>query len=318
MTPARLFRFEKWYFDFTLPTGEVVFFFLAKTRILGRKDFRLSLTVASPRDVPIRRSMIIRESPAKAPSSSPPPLFPGFQEKPCPPESEIPVRMSGDDLSVDLVFVRHPETRAAARPMVIPRGRRRIRWEPIHARSVVRGSIRTGGRTWNADGYDGYIDRLVSDIFPLFTPVRTLYWGRLHHPKGSLVYAVIPRLRPAALLTWDSAGGRLEFDTVEVVERGKRVSPILGLAFPPAYTLRAAGPAGSVRLDVENAATAVETGFIANEDLRSGLENRALSFLARNPRGIKFFSRGRVRIENKGRAVEIEDARFFSEFVRFS
>lgn len=205
-----------------------------------------------------------------------------------------------------------------ANPMVIPRGKRRILWEPVHGRSIVQGSIRAGGRTWKAEGYDGYIDRLVSDVFPLFTPVRTLYWGRLHHPQGSLVYAVIPRPRPAALLTWDSGRGRLEFDKVEVAERGSRKSPVLGLAVPAAYSLTAEGPSGGVRLDVENTAPAVETGFIGDEDLRSGVWSRALSFLARNPRGIKFFSRGRVQVKDRGRTTEIEEASFFSEIVRFS
>lgn len=315
--PAQLFRFEKWYFDFALPTGEIVFFFLAKTEILGRRDCRLSLTVASPYESPLRRSLVFPLS-TTGQASSNLAFDPDFREMPSASASEMRVRTSGDDLSVDLVFVRDPETRAVVSPLVIPRGKRRILWEPVHSRSVVRGSIRTGGRSWNAEGCDGYIDRLVSDVFPLLTPVRTLYWGRLHHPEGSLVYAVIPRLRPAALLTWDSARGRLEFDTVEVAEHGTRVSPILGLAFPPAYTLAAEGPAGGIRLDVENVTPAVETGFIGNEDISSRVESRVLNFLARNPRGIKFFSRGHARIQNPGRATKIQDAPFFSEIVWFS
>jgi hypothetical protein len=317
MTHVTPFRFEKWYFDFTMPTGEVVFFFLAKTRILGRKDFRVSLTVVSPRGAPIHSSLILQESVAEQPFSTPPPL-PGLREMTSPSESEIRIRASGDDLSLDLVFVRHPEDRPVASPMVIPRGKRRILWEPVHGRSIVRGSVRTQGRTWSAEGYDGYIDRLVSDVFPLFTPVRTLYWGRLHHPEGSLVYAVIPRLRPCALLTWSSDRGRLEFDAVDVSERGTRMSPILGLTYPPAYTLTAENHAARVRLDAENLATAVETGFIGNEEIRGGLESRAINFLARNPRGIKFFSRGHLHLEDKGQTTEIESAPFFSEIVRFS
>ncbi len=318
MTPIKPFQFEKWYFDFTMPTGEVVFFFLAKTRILGRNDFRLSLTVVSPRGEAIHRSLMLEEPAAERPSPSAPTLWPVLGEKPSPSETEIRVRVSAADFSLDLVFFRHPEARAVASPMVIPRGNRRILWEPVHGRSIVRGSVRTGGRSWSAEGYDGYIDRLVSDVLPLFTPVRTLYWGRLHHPAGSLVYAVIPRLRPFALLTWNSGQGALEFDAVDVSERGTRTSTILGLAYPPAYTLTAESPSARVRLDVENIAEAVETGFIANEDISGGIENRAINFLARNPRGIKFFSRGRVLVKENGRATEIEAAPFFSEIVRFS
>ena len=317
MSEAKLFRFEKWYFDFALPTGEVVFFFLAKTRILGKKDFRLSLTVVSPREAPIHRSLVLEGFAAAKPSSAFM-LLPGLQEFPSPSESEVRVRIFGDGFLLDLTFIRHPEARASANPMVIRRGKRRILWEPVHSRSKVRGQVRTPGRTWTAEGYDGYIDRLVTNILPLFTPVRTLYWGRLHHPEGSVVYAVIPRLRPAALLTWESSRERLEFDTVEVSERGTATSPILGLDYPPAYSLTAESPSASFRLDVENVAPAVETGFIGNEGIPSGVESRALNFLARNPRGIKFFSRGRVHIEHQGQATEFKDASFFSEIVRFS
>jgi hypothetical protein len=312
-----LFRFEKWYFDFTLPTGEVVFFFLAQTHILGWKDDRLSLTVTSPRDVPIHRSLILQESVAE---QSPPltSLLPGLREITSASESEIRVRKIGDDFSLDIVFARHPEARPVAKPMVIPRGKRLILWEPVHGRSVVRGSVRLGRQTWNAQGCDGYIDHLVSDIFPLFTPVRTLYWGRLHHPEGSLVYTVIPRLRPYALLTWNSRWEQLEFDAVKVSERGDKMSSLLGIAYPPAYTLTAESLSARIRVDVENIAPAVETEFIGNEEIRCGIESRALNLLARNPRGIKFFSRGHVLVENKARATEIEAAPFFSEIVRFS
>jgi len=311
------FQFEKWYFDFTMPTGEVVFFFLARTRILGRKDFRLSLTVVSPRGVPIHRSLLLDESAAERPSSSGTPILPELRETPSPSESEVRVRTAGDDFSLDLVFLRHPEARPAANPMVIPRGKRRILWEPVQGRSKVRGSVRIAGQIWSAEGCDGYIDRLVSDVFPLFTPVRTLYWGRLHHRAGSLVYAVIPRVRPYALLTWNSSLGTLEFGAVDVSEQGTRRSSILGLAYPPAYTLTAQTPSASIRLDVENIATGVETGFIGNEEIH-GFENRTINFLARNPRGIKFFSRGRVLVEDEGQTVDIEAAPFFSEIVRFS
>jgi hypothetical protein len=317
MTPVQLFQFEKWYFDFTMPAGEVIFFFLAKTRILGRRDARLSLTVVSPRQAPIHRSMILEETVAGLPLPSPP-LLPGLREMTSPSESEVRVRTSGDDFSIDIVFARHPEARPAAHPMVIARGKRQIQWEPVHGRSVVRGSVRIDGRTWKAEGYDGYIDRLASDVFPLFTPVRTLYWGRLHHPEGSLVYAVIPRLRSCALLTWNSGRGNLEFDAVEVSERGTRTSSILGMAYPPAYTLTAESPSSRVQFDIENLVPAVETGFIGNEEIRGGFESRAINFLARNPRGIKFFSRGRLHLEDKGRAAEIVSAPFFSEIVRFS
>jgi hypothetical protein len=316
MTPSKLFRFEKWYFDFALPTGEVVFFFLAQTRILGYQDVRLSLTVVSPVGAPIHRSVSLRESGALRPSSAPI-LWTDLLEISSGPDPEIRIRTTGDDFSLDLAFVRHPETRPTANPMVIPRGRRQILWEPVHSRSTVQGRVRTRGQTWSAEGYDGYVDRLVSDVFPLFTPVRALYWGRLHHREGSLVYAVIPRLRPAALLTWESGRGKLEFDTVEVFERGTEKSPILNLEYPPAYTLSAEGRSGSVRLDVENTA-AVETGFVGDEDIAGGFESRAINFLARNPRGIKFFSRGRVCIRSQSQATEIDDAPFFSEIVRFS
>lgn len=96
------------------------------------------------------------------------------------------------------------------------------------------------------------------------------------------------------------------------------MSPILGLTYPPAYTLTAENPAARVRLDAENLATAVETGFIGNEEIRGGLERRAINFLARKPRGIKFFSRGHLHLEAKGQTTEIESAPFFSEIVRFS
>jgi hypothetical protein len=300
------FSFEKWYFDVTLPTDEVIFFFLAKTRIFGWRDARLSLTVASPREAPLHRSLILWE----------PDILP---RRPGPgPEPEINVRINEEDIALDLAFSRHPDDRPVSAPMTIANGKRRLVWEPIHSRSVVRGSVSVGGRTWSVPGLAGYIDRLTTDIFPLFTPVRTLYWGRLQHRDGSLVYAVIHGPRPRALLTWTSGRGSLEFDAVDVADHGGEMSPVLGLRYPPAYTLTAASPSAHVRLDVENLVVGVETAFVGDEGPRRAFESRAIDFLGRKPRGIKFFSRGRGLIEGAGPAVTIEAAPFFSEIVRFS
>ncbi len=306
MAGLNAFSFEKWYFDVTLPTGEVILFFLAKTRIFGWRDARLSLTVASPREAPIHRSLILWEPDIL-------PLRPGPG-----PEPYINVSIKEEDLSLDLAFSRHPDDRPVSGPITILRGKRRLLWEPIHSRSVVHGSVSVGGRIWNVPGLDGYIDRLATDIFPLFAPVRTLYWGRLHHRDGSLVYAVLQGPRPRALLTWTSGQGSLEFDAVDVADHGGDTSPVLGLRYPPAYTLTAESPSAHIRLDVENLVAGVETAFIGDEGLRRAFESRAIDFLCRKPRGIKFFSRGRALIEGAGPAVSIEAAPLFSEIVRFS
>jgi len=307
MAERRSFRFEKWYFDLALPTGEVIFFFLAKTRILGWTDARLSLTVASPRRPPLHVSLLLKDGETVLPPA-------GAEAG----GAEIPIRVSGEGLSLDLAFSRHPDDRPPAGPMIIPRGRRRILWEPIQGRSLVRGVVRVGDKTYEADGVDGYIDRLRSDVFPLFTPVKTLYWGRLHHREGSLVYTVVRGPRPRAFLSWNSRLSRLEFKDVDLVEHEGERSPVLGLRYPRSYILTAGGPSAGVRLDVENAVSAVETAFVGNEKPARVLEGRVIDLLGRRPRGVKFFSRGRVRIEDGGRDLEFEAAAFFSEIVRFS
>lgn len=317
MDKPRLFHFEKWYFDLALPSGEVIFFFLAATRILGRKDFRLSLTATAPGRAPVHRSLVL-DGPAGGRRQAGEALrLPEFGGGPPTTLREIPVTVAAGDLEVDLVFRRRAPSNVPAQPMIISRGRRRVRWEPVQSRSDVDGTVRAAGRTWSAAGCAGYIDRLTTDIFPLFTPVRTLYWGRLHHARGTLVYTVIPSPQPAARLTWESERNRLEFDGVEVLERRKFISPALGLAFPAGYSLTACRASSNVRLEVENIAPAVETGFIAAEGLRNRFESRALAFLARDPRGIKFFSKAHGLIGDGGRSVEIKDAPLFSEVVRF-
>ncbi len=310
------FEFEKWYFDFTCPGGEIVFFFLARTRILGLRDDRLSLTVVSPGKAPIHRSFDLRR-PGSSPEPIESPLGQVSASAPSRSDREVRVRAGREDVSLDLAFVRHRDDRPAANPMFIPLGRRRrVLWEPVQGRSVVRGLVRLAGREFVAEGCDGYIDRLVSDVFPPLTPVRTLYWGRLQHPEGHLVYAVIPQPRPRALLTWNSIGSSLEFDEVEVIDREKARSKALRLEYPRAYTLKAGRDSASLCLEVENSAPAVESAFVDAE--KAGrLDGRAIDLLARHPRGIKFFSRGRLLIRDEDRQVKIESAPFFSEYVRF-
>ncbi len=315
MTLWKPFSFEKWYFDVTLPTGDIIFFFLARTRILGLRDDRLSLTLVSPGAPPLHRSLDLRAG--GAPSSlMVPPIGPGPRTEPPGAEREIRVRASGKDLALDLTFARPPDEHPVMAALRIPLGRRGILWQPVQSRSDVRGSIRVGEKAFAADGCWGYIDRLVSDVFPPLTPVRTLYWGRLHHSEGSFVYAVIPEPRPRALLTWSSRRSSLAFDAADVMVKETAKSSLLGLRYPRSYVLMAGKDSSGVRLEVENVSPAVESAFVGTEKANR-LDGKAVSALARNPRGIKFFSQGRLLVRDRGRTTEIGPAPFFSEYVRF-
>lgn len=206
-------------------------------------------------------------------------------------------------------------------PIVIPAGGgKSVRWKPLGLNYRVTGQVTLAGEQLNFEGVDGYADYLEANCFPRSFPVRTLFWGRLAHPKVSLVY-VRAEGRTGGH-AWSGLFGRagevvLESRNVEINSPASRLPPGSATSAPAIYSVSAAAAAGRINVIVHHDVAVQSGGFIDQQDSMSALSRWLLKALMRNPQSTKSISRADVDVELKDVSVRQSQIPFIDEYVTF-
>jgi hypothetical protein len=312
-----MYRLRKWYFDFLTPRLDYCYVYYADVSILGITFRFLTLHLARPgvgvqttKSLPVGRAE--EQDDGEAGRSF---RFSGGQ-----------VLISDDTCTIDVSapgcsarLKYEPLNPFRGQPVVIrTRGDRRILWRPLHVKDRVTGSMVLDGEAIEVLGFDGYVDYLESWYPPPLVPVRTLCWGRLHHPEIDLVYTQAANGRGSA--AWSSLSACAGDSVIECGEVAIVNSPAApGSApdsIPPAgYEVKASSGACRVHLNVRHAAAIQESSFIDHQQMKSAVARYILKKLTRNPRGTKWLSYADVILEEAGTKREFRDVPMIDEFA---
>jgi hypothetical protein len=135
--------------------------------------------------------------------------------------------------------------------------------------------------------------------------VRTLYWGRLHHPEVDLVYmhAAADGGRPAWSRALAHTGGSAgEWENVGII-------PLEG----GGYTLTGSTDSRRIGLTVRHAAAVQEGGFVDHLKIGSPLLRSIVKRVTRDPRSTKWLSYADLTLEEGGRMQKIQNAPLIDE-----
>jgi len=311
------FRLRKWYFDFLTPALDYCFVYFADVCLLGA-TFR-SLTVHLARageGVPSTRTLAVTHVAEKAEGERGRTFsFAGGQINVH--DGRTAIDVSGAGCSVTLHYL--PLSGLRPHPVVIGNGgRSRIFWTPIHLKASVSGSVVIGGEVIEVSGCDGYVDYLESSYLPPAVPVRTLHWGRLHHPDLDLVF-----MRAANGLG-DAAWSRLSIHAGDSFTECEEVA-IVNMPGPPGsgsqatsptgYTADAASGSRRVHVNVHHAVAVQEGSFIDHRQVRWAGARYILKKLTRDPRSTKWLSYADVVLQDGEAIKQIHDVPLIDEFA---
>jgi hypothetical protein len=300
-----MYRLRKWYCDFLTPRLEYCFLYYAEVRIPG-KTFRSCtlhragtggtprVTRAIPLEVTEQehvgeRDVSLRFAAGRMAIS----------------EGASTVDVSGGGAFLHLQFL--PLFAFESGPVVIQGGGgAHILWTPLHLRSRVSGSLAIDGVVTVAEACSGYIDYLESTFLPPFVPVRTLHWGRLHHPEVDLVYmrAAADGGRPAWSRALARTGGSIgEWEHIGIIPQEGE-----------GYALSGSSASGRIGLTVRHSAAVQEGGFVDHLKIRSSLLRSVVKRVTRDPRSTKWLSYADVILEDGGgKGTRIPDAPLIDE-----
>jgi len=310
------YHLAKWYFDVLSDDGTYLLGYLSVVEFAGCRTARLSLHAApgdgSPGAAAAGPLGLIRRPARGIPG--PLPLREGRFEIGT--ETSRMTLRSGE-AGLDL---RYAADAAPPRtPLTMsPGGRRRLLWLPVMPKARVEGWIRIGARRYELTGQPGYLDYVSSDILPPRAPVETLHWGRLHSERCDLSWTHV-RWKER---TWSRMYGRFEgspfaLDDFAVTDAGRGHSRALDLDWPESSALEAGDGSLALRLELRHERVAVESGFLAPEETGSRRFSSLLRRWAKDPKGIKFFSRADLELRSGGTTATLSGLRCIDEYVRF-
>jgi hypothetical protein len=309
-----MYRLRKWYFDFLTPGLDYCFVYFAEVQILTAKFHSLTVHLARPGRVPSTKSLAVKnfhEELHRETARSFRLSCGGIELG----ENSCAIDVSGPGCSVHLKY--EPLRACGGEPVVIRTGGRgKIVWKPLQMRSRVSGSVVIDGEAFEVSGFNGYVDYLESSYLPPAVPVRTLYWGRLHHDGLDLVYMLAGDGTGSA--AWSRLSAHTGDSVIECQELAVTTGPAQGKPdslSSRGYEAEAACGSGHVHLRVRHEAAIQESSFIDHQNLRSGIARYVLKKLTRDPRSTKWLSRADVVLEQGETRREYSDVPLVDEFA---
>jgi hypothetical protein len=313
-----LFALTKWYFDVLDREHNYLFFYLARARLAGRNQTHLHLNAArlgNPGFASVHVPLV--EGKTAWGKDEVETEYGGVRWN----ADETTVRFAFRDVDVSLRYIRYGNDPSAESSLAIPGNRGgRIFWTPAAIRCAVDGVVRISDRRFSFQSRDGYYDRLESNVFPFFSPVRRLLWGRLHRGRLALTYTAAEGVHSSQ--KWSQAvlcdgKNRSVFEKIHVTVLEERFSEALQCNYPVRYDLKAENSDAILSLSAERIQEAIVSDFMEDQHMTNRVQALIYRRISRNPRGVKFFSKGSIRVTGEKFGHELTDVVFIDEFVRF-
>lgn len=310
------FLLRKWYCDILTQNRVYLFVYFAYFRLLGRTMRSLTLHCARPGAPPVTRSFAVAHHSEHHDARSRCVLRI--------PEGEITVAgreclvaLSRGDCTVHLRY-SSAEKFSGTPVSISTGGRSRILWTPIGLKYLVSGTATVGGETVVVKDADGYADFLESTYLPPRVPVRTLYWGRIHHPRIDCVYMHASGNRRDQI--WSKLFVRtrdrmLEGGPATIVPLTPLLSAGTDGITPGTYDVGSETGAGRVSIRIRRISAVQSQGFVDQQDIRSKIASSLLKVLTRNPRSTKYLSRAEISLEGGTHPVRVRDVPVIEEYA---
>jgi len=317
----KIFKFEKWYFDILTPQNDYIFFYYTITKLLkyNISFFNLNLIPFKPsglidRTYNINTKLKIKKTNNNSVSTD---------------KGEIVIDKLGCKINLTLNGIK---IRLTTHPYPIQdvvwsyltinsKNHQFIKWSPLFLKSRFSGEFVLENNTISIDNYFGYADYLFSNYFPWKVPVKTMFWGRIHHNIYDLTFAYSENQK--LVQKWCKMIIRLDnyiyqMDDFIIVSKDYDYSNELGIMYPGSYKLYGKNNLITVELSSRHIKIADESTFIDLPVRLGNLQGKFLKYLSKEPKGLKFFSKAVVKINCRGSSYVFEDEFFIDEYVVFS
>lgn len=194
-----------------------------------------------------------------------------------------------------------------------------IQWMPIIIKSQVEGLINLGKLYVPIKQYYGYIDYVNSTFFPNRNPISELYWGRLHSSDLDLSYSISYVKKENTYYSYCFCRIDNQFfysDKAHLTIIQKEWSNKLDLNYPKVISVAIQVDNHKLLLHINQKKILTESGLIDEQQKMNWLLLQFLKQFSKNPRGLKFLSRGEIEIR-RDNSLKVMGVNLISEYIRF-
>jgi len=321
----RLFRFEKWFTDVMTPSREYLIVFHTLLELFGFRICFVEINLARyhrDQTFHLNRKIRLRKRQGHRVTTRRCDLL--LEEK----NGRIRITLPEVDMDLNI----SPAYRCDFnQPGMVIRRRRGgwLEWRPLILNARV-----TGYMTFNEKGGTdknqalterfegiGYSDYLFSSMAPWNVPVVQLFWGRLHTGELDMTYSFAldkhGQEPVGASVMFCRKGEYFHLERASLNATGWEKASTLGISTPSNYTLTAASGNISIELEISHLKEAIVSEFWKNPREMGRLARGMLRHLSKEPRGIKYFSSARLKLDFRGQVLTMSEVLMIDEYVRF-
>jgi hypothetical protein len=314
------YRFEKWYFDALTDCGDFVLLYIVHIRFAGLSQWSITVSVA-PGDGAAAQTASLSGNWKNDADDSDLALDTRFGNvRLGNAAGRISLCIQGIGVKLEYNFGATGVHFLPA--IVVPcSGGRRISWAPIPESALVNGEISMTRRKVAINAAHGYADYVFSNVFPRAVPVRTVLWGRLHHPDLFLTYSLLTG--ESSSQRWGGVVAHTKETTAVLQKPSLRVqqtagSTVIGRSCPSIYELFAESDDCRIALHARHVRPAVAARFVKDQRLVGCIADSFYRWISRNPRGEKYVAQASATISVPGRELILVQATCIDEYVVFS
>lgn len=306
------FSLHKWFFDVLLYQDTYLFFYITELRFLRFKLSRFNLHYCSDKTkTSVSEFIKLKEKNVFSFQSS----TGNFYQN----NNTFLINQKLKKTNIELKYANSSKTNIQQDSHFLKIEKGVIDWQPIQMKSEVEGIINLKSTYIPIANINGYIDYVHTNIFPFKNPVSELFWGRLHSSELDLTYSVAfskhkKKFYACCICRYINENLKTDKCNLNIIQ--KDWSDKLNLTFPKKISLDIQFKTFKLILNIEQGKILVESGFIDEQKNIKRAFINVLKWIAKNPRGLKFLSKGEVEIRQNN-SIKIIGTRLISEYVRF-
>lgn len=307
-----VYNLKKWFFDVLLHQDSYLFFYITELKFLGfklslfnlyysSKDFKKSVSES----IQIKTNNIHSFQCTKG----------SFYRM----ANSLNIRQISKEANIELKYEKYDQILSPINKNFIRTKNGVIDWLPITLKSAVSGTIILNSTYIPVSNNHGYIDYVQTNISPFKNPVRELFWGRLHSCELDLTYSIVlhkqdNKNQSCCICRYNNE--ILKTDDIKLKITQKDWSKKIDLTYPKKISVEMQFNTFYLILDIEQSKTLFYSRYNNELIYRKKFIFYLLKWFTKNPRGLKFLSKGEVKIIHNN-SMKIIGTRLISEYVKF-
>jgi hypothetical protein len=307
-----VYSLKKWFFDVLLHQDSYLYFYVTEIKFLGLKLSRFNLNYSSDDfGTSVSESIKLKSNNIYSFLCS----SGAFHQN----LNNFLINQKLKETNIELVYKNNELINSQINAYSAKTKNSAIDWLPILMKSQVSGTIKLNSKYIPVTNMNGYIDYFQTNVSPYRNQMRDLFWGRLHTSELDLSYSIVynkhdEKFYSSCICRNENKVLRTNKSNLTIIQ--KDWSKNLNLTYPKKLSIEFHFNTFEIILYIEQSKILIESKLTEEQRSMKKFIINVLKWIVKNPRGLKFLSKGEVEIRHN-KSIKIMGTHLITEYVRF-